>query len=210
MDNNGHKFRKKLFGGFDRGDVSRYILSLAEERNAQAARADALEKTVGELKDEAELLRSRLDDALQALEKAGSGSVSGKKDSEETSPAATRVRLTRLGESLVPAARKLTAVVRSAPKKILRLRTASETAPERREFAVSTDELRSRIPEMHAGDRVLLSGTVYTARDAAHKEIFRLFDDFWNRYLPAKERGENPPYVSFDCSADGQGKSETT
>ena len=34
---------------------------------------------------------------------------------------------------------------------------------------------------------------------AKHKEIFRLFDDFWNRYEPAKERGENPPYVTFDC-----------
>ena len=34
---------------------------------------------------------------------------------------------------------------------------------------------------------------------ARHKEIFRLFDDFWNRYEPAKERGENPPYVTFDC-----------
>ena len=34
---------------------------------------------------------------------------------------------------------------------------------------------------------------------AKHKEIFRLFDDFWKRYEPAKERGENPPYVTFDC-----------
>ena len=33
---------------------------------------------------------------------------------------------------------------------------------------------------------------------AKRKEIFRLFDDFWNRYLPAKEAGENPPYVTFD------------
>ena len=32
---------------------------------------------------------------------------------------------------------------------------------------------------------------------AKHKEIFRVFDDFWKRYLPAKERGENPPMVSF-------------
>jgi AGCS family alanine or glycine:cation symporter len=31
------------------------------------------------------------------------------------------------------------------------------------------------------------------------KEIFRLFDDFWHRYEPAKERGENPPIVTFDC-----------
>ena len=36
---------------------------------------------------------------------------------------------------------------------------------------------------------------------ARHKEIFRLFDDFWERYLPAKERGENPPIVSFDCKS---------
>lgn len=30
---------------------------------------------------------------------------------------------------------------------------------------------------------------------AKQKEIFRLFDDFWNRFLPAKNRGENPPPV---------------
>lgn len=41
---------------------------------------------------------------------------------------------------------------------------------------------------------------------AKHKEIFRLFDDFWNRYLPAKERGENPPYVSFDCHEEEGGE----
>ena len=34
---------------------------------------------------------------------------------------------------------------------------------------------------------------------AKRKEIFRLFDDFWNRYLPAKEAGENPPSDTFDC-----------
>ena len=37
---------------------------------------------------------------------------------------------------------------------------------------------------------------------AKHKEIFRLFDDFWKRYLPEKEQGKNPPYVSFDCAED--------
>lgn len=177
MDNNGHRFRKKLFGGFDRKDVSRYILSLAEERNAQAARADALEKTVGELKDETELLRSRLDEALQALEKAGLGPGSEKSDCEEKPSEAAKVRLTRLGSKLVPAARRLTAVICRAPEKLPRLRTVSKAATERREFTVSTDELRSLIPEMHAGDRVFLSGTVYTARDAAHKEIFSLLDE---------------------------------
>lgn len=37
---------------------------------------------------------------------------------------------------------------------------------------------------------------------AKHKEIFALFDDFWKRFLPAKERGENPPVISFDCSEE--------
>ncbi len=29
------------------------------------------------------------------------------------------------------------------------------------------------------------------------KEIMRLFNDFWNRFIPAKERGENVPDVIF-------------
>lgn len=31
-----------------------------------------------------------------------------------------------------------------------------------------------------------------------HKEIFRLFNDFWNRFLPAIKRGENPEKVSYE------------
>jgi len=34
---------------------------------------------------------------------------------------------------------------------------------------------------------------------AKRKEIFGLYDDFWKRYLPAKERGEAVEYVTFDC-----------
>ena len=37
---------------------------------------------------------------------------------------------------------------------------------------------------------------------ARRKVIFELFDDFWKRYLPAKDRGENPPIVSFDCAKE--------
>ncbi len=29
------------------------------------------------------------------------------------------------------------------------------------------------------------------------KEIRRLFNDFWYRFLPAKEKGESPPVVSY-------------
>ena len=39
-----------------------------------------------------------------------------------------------------------------------------------------TSELAAAARELHAGDRVLLSGTVYTARDAAHKRLFALLD----------------------------------
>ena len=42
------------------------------------------------------------------------------------------------------------------------------------DFRVDTSELKSVAEKIHAGDRVLLSGTVYTARDAAHKRIFEL------------------------------------
>lgn len=44
-------------------------------------------------------------------------------------------------------------------------------------FDITTDTLRSTIPEMQVGDRVLLTGTVYTSRDAAHKEIAKLLDE---------------------------------
>ena len=41
---------------------------------------------------------------------------------------------------------------------------------------LNVSELREKAPSLHAGDRVLLSGTVYTARDAAHKRLFELLD----------------------------------
>ena len=44
-------------------------------------------------------------------------------------------------------------------------------------FDIHTSELPAKAPEMKNGDRVLLTGTVYTARDAAHKEIFRILDE---------------------------------
>ncbi len=43
-------------------------------------------------------------------------------------------------------------------------------------FKLHTDNLKSAIPSLCAGDRVFLSGTVYTARDAAHKRLFELLD----------------------------------
>ncbi|MEG1887681.1 MAG: FumA C-terminus/TtdB family hydratase beta subunit [Oscillospiraceae bacterium] len=41
---------------------------------------------------------------------------------------------------------------------------------------LNTSELKSEAKNISARDRILLSGTVYTARDAAHKRIFELLD----------------------------------
>lgn len=43
-------------------------------------------------------------------------------------------------------------------------------------LSLHTAGLPERLPRLRAGDRVLLSGTVYTARDAAHKRLFELLD----------------------------------
>ena len=44
------------------------------------------------------------------------------------------------------------------------------------EIKVHTKDLSSLAQTLKAGDRVLLSGTVYTSRDAAHKRINELID----------------------------------
>lgn len=44
------------------------------------------------------------------------------------------------------------------------------------EYKIDTSELRAYCDKLRAGDRVLLSGVVYTSRDAAHKRICALLD----------------------------------
>ena len=44
------------------------------------------------------------------------------------------------------------------------------------EYRINTKDLRGMIPVLKAGDKVLLSGKVYTSRDAAHKRIFECID----------------------------------
>lgn len=57
-----------------------------------------------------------------------------------------------------------------------------------KEYRIHTDDIRRTIPELAVGDRVYLTGTVYTSRDAAHKEIFKLLDE-----------GGTPPYPLQDA-----------
>ena len=42
---------------------------------------------------------------------------------------------------------------------------------------LNTADLRQAAPTLRAGQRILLSGTVYTARDAAHKRLMALLDE---------------------------------
>lgn len=44
------------------------------------------------------------------------------------------------------------------------------------EFHLNTNDVIKNIMTLKAGNRVILSGTVYTARDAAHKHIVRLIE----------------------------------
>ena len=37
-------------------------------------------------------------------------------------------------------------------------------------------EIKAKAGELKAGDRVILSGTIYTSRDAAHKRLFEILD----------------------------------
>ncbi len=58
-----------------------------------------------------------------------------------------------------------------------------------REWRLTTEELPAeRVFQLTAGDRVLLSGTVFTARDAAHKRLFALLDE-----------GKKPPFSIQDA-----------
>ena len=43
-------------------------------------------------------------------------------------------------------------------------------------FYINTKELSKYTNEIHSGDKIYLSGTVYTARDAAHKKMIELID----------------------------------
>ena len=60
-------------------------------------------------------------------------------------------------------------------------------------FSVNTLNLNSIIDKVRVGDKILLSGTVYTARDAAHKRICKLLDE--NLPIPFKVKGATIYYA---------------
>lgn len=61
------------------------------------------------------------------------------------------------------------------------------------EYKFSTSEIDAYANKLKAGDKVLLSGTVYTARDAAHKRILELIKD--NKPTPFQIKGASVYYA---------------
>ena len=61
------------------------------------------------------------------------------------------------------------------------------------EYRLSSSQLREYAPQLKCGDRVLLSGTVYTARDAAHKRIVSMMAE--NKQLPFELDGASIYYA---------------
>ena len=55
-----------------------------------------------------------------------------------------------------------------------------------KEYYLNTNNINEWVEKLKKGDRVYLSGTIYTARDAAHKKIAALLNE--NKPLPFKLR----------------------
>ncbi len=66
---------------------------------------------------------------------------------------------------------------------------------------LNTSELKEKARNLKAGDKVLLSGTVYTSRDAAHKRIKALLDS--GEPLPYELSGAAVYYAGPTAAKDG-------
>ena len=66
---------------------------------------------------------------------------------------------------------------------------------------LNTNELKEKAKTLRAGDKVLLSGTVYTSRDAAHKRIKQLIEE--QKQLPYELSGAAIYYAGPTAARDG-------
>lgn len=69
------------------------------------------------------------------------------------------------------------------------------------EYRINTSEIKQYAEKLTAGDTVLLSGTVYTSRDAAHKRIKELIDK--GGKLPYDLNGASVYYAGPTPTPDG-------
>lgn len=60
-------------------------------------------------------------------------------------------------------------------------------------LSINTSQLKGYIPSLKAGDEILLSGTVYTARDAAHARLINFINE--NKPLPFNINGATIYYA---------------
>lgn len=67
---------------------------------------------------------------------------------------------------------------------------------------VLASELKARSGEFHCGDKILLTGTVYTARDAAHKRFNSLLDE--GKELPIPLEGAVIYYAGPTPAPEGR------
>lgn len=67
---------------------------------------------------------------------------------------------------------------------------------------IRTDELREYAPKLKAGDKIFLSGIVYTSRDAAHKRIKALIDE--GKKLPFEMDGAVIYYAGPTPAPEGK------
>ncbi len=70
-----------------------------------------------------------------------------------------------------------------------------------KEFIIDTANITEYIHKMRAGDKVLLSGTVFTARDAAHKRIVDAINN--NENLPFEIRSSAIYYAGPTPTPEG-------
>ena len=70
------------------------------------------------------------------------------------------------------------------------------------EVKLSTPLTEEKVKNLKAGDTVLLSGTMYTARDAAHKRLIELLDN--GKELPINIKDETIYYVGPSPAKPGQ------
>ena len=70
------------------------------------------------------------------------------------------------------------------------------------EIKISTPLTEEKVKGLKAGDTVLLSGALYTGRDAAHKRLIDLLDD--NKEFPLKIKDEIIYYVGPSPAKPGQ------
>ncbi len=68
-------------------------------------------------------------------------------------------------------------------------------------FYINTADLIDTVSNLRAGDKVYLSGTVYTARDSAHKRIFELLEN--NQPLPFPINGATIYYAGPTPTPEG-------